>query len=42
MELWIQSIILGNLIATRPTIPLIIACSIIATIIAAAFMRGSR
>lgn len=41
-EVWIQSIILCNLIVTRPIIPLIIVCSIIATLLTAAFMRGSR
>lgn len=41
-EVWIQSIILCNLIVTQPIIPLIIVCSIIATLLTAAFMRGSR
>jgi hypothetical protein len=41
-EIWIQSIILGNFIVTRPTIPLVIACSFIATVLAVSFVRGNR
>ena len=42
MEIWIQSIILGNFIVTHPLIPLVIACSLIATVLTVAFIRGSR
>ena len=42
MEIWIQSIILGNFIVTYPTIPLVIVCSLVAAVLAIAFMRGSR
>ena len=42
MEIWIQSIILGNFIVTYPTIPLVIACSLIAMVLVVAFVRGSR
>jgi hypothetical protein len=42
MEIWIQSIILGNYITTYLMVPTIIVCSLFVTIFAVTFMRGSR